>query len=123
VTYELTRASRYGSKAAFRFEGAASSALEVPESSTSVLFLLFFGETAGGGDCADVVASEAASFSEDPADFREPAGSFSKEGASWLSSVTTARSSTSPPSGRGGSETRSGWFYTKTKGGVNKRVM
>jgi hypothetical protein len=96
--------------------------LEVPESSTSALFLLFFGETAGGGDCADVVASEAASFSEDPADFREPAGSLSKEGASWLSSVTTARSSTSPPSGRGGSETRFGWFYTKTRGGVNKRI-
>jgi hypothetical protein len=91
--------------------------LEVPESSASFLFLLFLGETAGGGDCADAVPSEAASFSEDPADFRESTGSFTKEGASWLSSVTTALSSTSPPSGRGGSETRFGWFCTKKKQG------
>jgi hypothetical protein len=74
---------------------------------------LFLGETAGGGDCADAVPSEAASFSIDPADFRESAGSFTKEGASWLSSVTTALSSTSPSSGRGGSETGFVWFYIK----------
>jgi hypothetical protein len=83
--------------------------LEVPESLTLFLFLLPFGETAGGGDCADAVPSE------EPADFRESTGSFTKEGASWLSSVRIALSSTSPPSGRGGSETRFGWFYKRKK--------
>ena len=63
------RLSRYGSYAAFRGEGATSSGWEVPESSTLLLFILFFGETAGGGDCADAVPSEAASFSTDPQTF------------------------------------------------------
>jgi hypothetical protein len=94
--------------------------LEVPESSASFLFLLFFGETAGGGDCADAVASEASSYSSDPADFRDSVGSLAKEGASWLSSEITALSSTSPPSGRGGSETRFGWFCIKIKKDVKK---
>jgi hypothetical protein len=58
----------YGLKAAFLSEGPASSALEVPESSTSSLFLLFLGETAGGRECVEAVASESASFSEEAAD-------------------------------------------------------
>jgi hypothetical protein len=67
-TYELTRASKKGSKAFFPSEGPTSSALEVPESSTSFLFLLFFGETAGGRECVEAVASESTSFSEEAAD-------------------------------------------------------
>jgi hypothetical protein len=69
------------------------------------------GEIAGGGDWAEVVSSEAA----DPADLLDSAGSFTNEGASWLSSVTTALSSTSPPSGRGGSESMEGWFCQNIK--------
>jgi hypothetical protein len=57
----------YGLKAAFLSEGSVSSALEVPESLTSLLFLLFFGE-AGGGECVEAVASDSASFSEEAAD-------------------------------------------------------
>ena len=94
----------------------------MPESSASSLFLLFLGETAGGRDCADAVASETSSFSSDPADFRDSAGSFANEGASGLSSEITALSSTSPPSGRGGSETRFGWFYIKIREDVKKGV-
>jgi hypothetical protein len=66
------------------------------------------------------VSSEAASFSADPADFRESAGSFTKEEASWLSLEITALSSTSPPSGRGGSETRFGWFCIKRGKDIRK---
>jgi hypothetical protein len=66
-TYELTRASVYGLKDAFPSEGSVSSALEVPESLTSLLFLLFFGE-AGGGECVEAVASDSTSFSEEAAD-------------------------------------------------------
>ena len=43
-------------------------ALEVPESATSSLFLLFLGETAEGRECVDAVASES-SLSEEAADF------------------------------------------------------
>jgi hypothetical protein len=43
-------------------------ALEVPESSSSSLFLLFFGEAAEGSEREDSAASVSTSFSEEAAD-------------------------------------------------------
>jgi hypothetical protein len=42
--------------------------LEVPESSTSSLFLLFFGAAAEGGERADSEASDSVSLSKEAAD-------------------------------------------------------
>jgi hypothetical protein len=43
--------------------------LEVPESSTSSLFILLLGETAEGGDRPDSEGSDSVSFSEEAMDF------------------------------------------------------
>jgi hypothetical protein len=65
---------------------------------------LFFGEAAEGGERTDSEASYSISFSEEATDFWDPATSLSGREVPRESSVTTARPSTSPPSGRGGRE-------------------
>jgi hypothetical protein len=72
-TYELTRASSYGLEVVPSSSGTASSAggspaLEVLESTTSSLFLLFPGETAEGRERVDSLASDSTSLSKEAAD-------------------------------------------------------
>jgi hypothetical protein len=93
--------------------------LEVPESSTSSRFLLLLGYAAEGGECWDSEASALVA-EDETADFREIAASLLWREVSRVSSVTMARSSTSPPSGRGGRE-KEFWWPCKRKKYRHKR--
>ena len=121
------KGSKFSCPSGVDFSAVGSDSLDAPKSSSSgFLFLLrLSGEAAGGGEFVweePETCSDSEILSEETTLFSDSAGSLSRAEVSCESSLTMARSDTSPPSGRGGREERD-WCFCIKKKRVSKRNL